>query len=126
MEKTDSRFLRIRRKIEFWTKRRRTVFIAVLLVCVIGLIFGEYGLLSILQLRREGTRLEAAITDAKIKQRILEERKDKLENDPLTLETLARKNCGLYKPGEKIFLFQDGDTNRSDNRITLDNFSLNQ
>ena len=121
MEKTDSRFLRIRRRIEFWTKRRRTIFAAVLLLCVIGLVFGEYGLLSMLQLKREGSRLEAAITEAKMEQRILEERKSKLEGDPLTLEKLARENCGMYRPGEKIFLFQDGDTNRADNRITLDN-----
>ena len=126
MEKPDSRFLRIRRRIEFWTKRRRTIFAAVLLVCVIGVVFGEYGVLSILQLKRETGRLEAAITEAKMRQRILEERKVKLENDPLTLEKLARENCGMYKPGEKIFLFEDGDTNRSDNRITLDNYSLNQ
>jgi cell division protein FtsB len=126
MDKTDSRFLRIRRRIEFWTKRRRTIFFAVLLLCVIGLVFGEYGLLSILQLKREGARLEAAITETRMKQRILEERKRKLESDPLTLEKLARANCGMYRPGEKIFLFQDGDTNRSDNRITLDNYSLNQ
>ena len=126
MEKTDSRFLRIRRRIEFWTRRRRTIFAAVLLLCVIGLVFGEYGVLRIFQLKREGGRLEAAITEARIKQRVLEERKVKLEKDPLTLEKLARENCGMYKPGEKIFLFQDGDTNRSDNRITLDNYSLNQ
>ncbi len=126
MEKTDSRFLRIRRRIEFWTKRRRTIFTAVLLVCVIGVVFGEYGLLSIFQLKREGSRLEAAITTAKMRQRILEERQTKLETDPLTLEKLARENCGMYKPGEKIFLFEDGDTNHADNRITLDNYSLNQ
>jgi cell division protein FtsB len=121
MVKPDSRFLRIRRKIEFWTRRRRTIFAAVLLVCVIGVVFGEYGLLSIFQLRREGHRLEAAITEARMKQKILEERKAKLENDPFTLEKLARENCGLYRPGEKIFIFQDGDTNRTKDRITLDN-----
>jgi cell division protein FtsB len=126
MEKTDSRFLRIRRRIEFWTKRRRTIFAAVLLVCVIGIVFGEYGILSMIELRRESGRLKAAITAAKMKQRILEETKVKLETDPLTLETLARDNCGMYKPGEKIFLFDDGDTSHSDNRITLDNYSLNQ
>jgi cell division protein FtsB len=126
MEKTDSRFLRIRRRIEFWTRRRRTMFAAVFLVCIIGIVFGEYGLLGIFQLRREGHRLEAAITEAKVQERILEERKAKLESDPFTLEKIARENCGLYKPGEKIFIFQDGDTNQTNNRITLDNYSLNQ
>jgi cell division protein FtsB len=116
MENPDSRFLRIRRKIEFWTKRRRTLFAAVLLVCVIGVVFGEYGLMSILQLRREGHRLEAAIIEAKIEQRTLEERKAKLESDPFTIEKLARENCGLYKPGEKIFIFEDGDSNQTNDR----------
>jgi cell division protein FtsB len=126
MEKTDSRFLRIRRRIEFWTRRRRTIFAAVLLLCIIGVVFGEYGLISIFQLRRDGHRLEAAIMEAKVQERILEERKAKLESDPFTLEWIARENYGFYRKGEKIFIFQDGDTNQTNNRITLDNYSLNQ
>ena len=127
MGKPKSRYLRVRRRLRFWTRTKKIIFFGVLTVCLVGVVFGEFGFLRILQLKREGARLEAAITSARMKQRLLEERKDKLENDPFTIEKIAREQCGLYKPGEKIFLFEYGDTtDHSTRSIALDNYSLNQ
>ena len=126
MEKLDSRFYRKRRTFPFWNRTRKLIFAGIVTVCLVGVIFGEFGFLRIIQLKREGGRLEAQIIDAKMEHRILEERKDKLENDPFTIEKIAREDCGLYKPGEKIFLFEYGDTTDRSTDHSLDNFSLNQ
>jgi cell division protein FtsB len=126
MEKLDSRFYRRPRAFPFWNRTRKLIFAGIVTVCLVGVIFGEFGFLRILQLKKEGGRLEAQIIDATIRKRILEERKDRLENDPFTIEKIAREECGLYKPGEKIFLFEYGDTTEKSTDQSLDNFSLNQ
>ena len=128
MEKSDSRFLRIRRELGFWTKTTKIIFVGVIAVCLFGVVFGDYGLLRILELRRESAHLEEEITAWTMKQRILEERKDKLENDPFTVEQIARQRCGLYRPGETIFLFQNVDSTEDSgpDRILLDKYSLNR
>jgi cell division protein FtsB len=128
MEKSDSRFLRIRRELGFWTKTTKIIFVGVLAVCLFGIVFGDYGLLRIIELRRERAHLEEEITAWTMKQRILEERKDKLENDPFTVEQIARQRVGLYKPGETIFIFQNPDSaeNQDRGRIPLDKYSLNR
>jgi cell division protein FtsB len=128
MEKSDGRFLRIRREFGFWTKTTKIIFVGVLAVCLFGVVFGDYGLMRIIELRKERARLEEEITAWTMKQRILEERKDKLENDPFTVEKIARERAGLYKPGETIFLFMNPDSteNTDPDRIPLDKYSLNR
>jgi cell division protein FtsB len=128
MEKSDGRFLRIRRELGFWTKTNRIIFAGLLVVCLFGVVFGDYGLYRIFELRKERGHLEEEITAWTMKQRILEERKDKLKNDPFTVEKIARERAGLYKPGETIFLFQNPDSigNSDPDRIPLDKYSLNR
>jgi cell division protein FtsB len=128
MDQSDSRFLRIRRDLGFWTKTAKIVFAGVLIAATVGVVFGEYGLLRIVEVRKERARLEDQIAYYTMRQKLLEERRWQLENDLFTLEKLAREKCGYSKPGEIIFLFQDEDsTQRADiERIPLDNFSLNR
>ena len=126
MPELDARFYRRARKPPFWTRTNKLIFLGIVTVCLVGVIFGEFGLLRIVQLKKESASLQAQIIDAKMRHRILEERKDRLENDPFTIEELAREECGLYKPGEKIFLFEYGDTTGKSTDQSLDNFYLNQ
>ena len=93
-------------KRPFWTRTRKLILIAVAAVCVMGVVFGEFGFLRILLLKRESGELQAQIVEAKMRQRILEEEKDRLENDEFTVEKKAREECGLYKKGEKVFVFE--------------------
>ena len=90
--------------------------IGVAAVCLLGVVFGEFGFLRILLLRRESGELKAQIVEAKMTQRILEEKKDKLENDDFVIEKMAREECGLYKKGEKVFLFEGADSASEDSR----------
>jgi cell division protein FtsB len=103
----EHKFLRIRRELHFWTRNAKVLLILVILLCIGGMAFGEYGLVRIVEAKKERHYLEAAITTAKMNQRLLEEEKAKLANDPFTLEKLARERCGFSKPGELIFVFPE-------------------
>jgi cell division protein FtsB len=127
----EHKFLRIRRELRFWTRNTKVLLILVALLCVGGVAFGEYGLVRIIEVKREGRHLQADITLAKMHQRLLEEEKASLANDPFTLEKLARERCGFYKPGELIFVFPEDSaaTPSALSRITqasLDKLPLGQ
>ena len=106
----EQKFLRIRRELRFWTRNTKVILIGVVLLCLGGVVFGEYGLLRIIEVKRDRGRLESEITEWKMKQRLLEDEKDRLTSDPFTIEKMARERCGLYKPGELIFVFPDDTT----------------
>ena len=127
----ERKFLRIRREFRFWTRSTKVLLILVILLCVGGMAFGEYGLVRIVEAKKERHHLEAAITTAKMNQRLLEDEKIKLASDPFTLEKLARERCGFYKPGELIFVFPEDSaaTPSALSRITqasLDKLPLGQ
>ena len=122
MAEFDSPLYRQERKRPFWTGTRKLILIGVVAVCLLGVVLGEFGFLRILVLNRESGELQAQIVEAKMRQRILEEEKDRLENDDFTLEKLAREECGLYKKGEKVFVFEGADSaSAGSHRIPLDN-----
>jgi len=110
MAEFDSRFYRKEQKRPFWTRTRKLILIGVTAVCLLGVVFGEFGFLRILLLKRESGELQAQIVEAKMRQRILEEEKDRLKNDDFTVEKKAREECGLYKKGEKVFVFEGADS----------------
>jgi cell division protein FtsB len=120
MEKPDSHFLRIRRQLGFWTRTTKFIVIGVAAVCVFGVVFGDYGLMRVIELKKDRAELEEEITSWTRKQRLLEERKHDLEHDDFTIEEIARNRGGLYKPGETVFLFEEEDS------ISLDKPSLNR
>jgi len=126
MPEFDSRFYRKERKRPFWTRTRKLIFVGVLAVCLLGVVLGEFGFLRIILLKRESGELQAQTVEAKMRQRILEEQKDKLENDDFTTEKLAREECGLYKEGEKVFVFEADSASEDSDGIPLDNCVLNQ
>jgi len=104
------RFLRVRPERPFWDKAIKLALIGVIGAAAFSIIFGNHGLLRILELRNEGRRLEEQIAYYKMKKKLLEIRRDKLENDPFTIEKLARERLGLYRPGDVVFLFLDADS----------------
>ncbi|MFZ1947473.1 MAG: septum formation initiator family protein [bacterium] len=114
-ESLEHKFYRFRRRLRFWTRNTKILLIGVIVLCLGGIIFGEYGLVRIIEVKRERGRLEAEVAVWKMKQRRLEIEKERLTSDPFTLEKMARERCGLYKPGELIFVFpQDSSLYRTD------------
>lgn len=106
----EHKFLRIRRELRFWTRNTKVLLVLVVILCIGGVAFGEYGLVRIVEVKRERRHLKSEITLAKMRMRLLEEEKAKLAGDPFTLEKIARERCGFYKPGELIFVFPEDST----------------
>lgn len=115
------RFLRIRRKFGFWTRTKRITLLLTILLCLYGVVFGDYGFMRIIELRRERSYLESQINLWKIKVNLLENRKRRLESDDFLLEKLARERLGYYKPGELIFLFPEPDSSDQSRLIGFGN-----
>jgi cell division protein FtsB len=81
------------------------LFIASLIV-VDGLV-GERGLLAMLRARREYDQLAATIDRQRADNARLRDEARRLREDPSAIEEVARRELGLIKPGEKVFIIKD-------------------
>ncbi len=82
--------------------------LAVLTVVVlIDSIAGEKGLLALIRARHELQALEQSVQAARLENQRLLEQARRYREDPATIEELARRDLGLIKPGEKLFIIRD-------------------
>jgi cell division protein FtsB len=89
---------------------RRTVQYVLLFVgCVLVLdgLVGDKGLLEMLKKRQEYRTLEQSLIDVREENARLREEARRLQEDPSAIEDLARRELGLIKPGEKLFIVKD-------------------
>ena len=84
-------------------------FIAVVLV--LDALFGERGLLEALRARRQQEALAISITRFKEHNiRLRDEARRLREEEPDAIERLARRELGLIKPGEMLFIIKDAES----------------
>ena len=92
------------------TRNRRIVQLLVLFVAVViivdGLV-GERGLLAMLRARHEYDELAASISRQRSENGRLREQARRLREDPSAIEEIARRELGLIKPGERVFIVKD-------------------
>ncbi len=74
---------------------------------VLDAMVGERGLLATLRARREHSELQATIARQRAENARLAEHARRLREDPGTIEEVARRELGLMKPGEKVFIIKD-------------------
>jgi cell division protein FtsB len=92
--------------------RRRTIqylLVAIGVVLLIDALVGDKGLLAMLQARENYRVLEQAVTDARAENTRLREDARRLREDPSAIEDIARRELGLIRPGEKLFILKDVD-----------------
>ena len=91
-------------------RRRQAIeYTLVLIGCLViiqGLV-GEKGLLTMLKARQQYRMLEASLVASKAQNARLREEARRLKEDPSAIEDLARRELGLIKPGEKLFIIKD-------------------
>ena len=77
--------------------------------CVLLLdgLVGEKGLVEMLKKRQEFRALEQALADIRTDNVRLREEARRLREDAAAIEDLARRDLGLIKPGEKLFIVKD-------------------
>jgi cell division protein FtsB len=91
-------------------RRRRVVHWLLLLVaCVIIVdsLVGDRGLLAMLQARHEYDALAATIAHERAENTQLRDQARRLREDPAAIEEIARRELGLIRPGEKVFIVKD-------------------
>ena len=91
-------------------RNRRIVHLLLLFVAsviVVDGLVGERGLLAILRARHEYDALSTAIARQRAENARLRELARRLREDPSAIEEVARRELGLIKPGERVFIVKD-------------------
>jgi len=91
--------------------RRRFVVPALILasVLIVDALVGEKGYRQVNAVERERAALDAQIEQLRLENAALRRRIVRLRHDPRAIEELARRDLGLIKPGEKLFIIRDRD-----------------
>ena len=76
-------------------------------VLVIDALVGDKGVLQMLKKRQELRALDQAVAAARTRNAQMRTEIERLNTDPAALEEIARKDLGLIKPGEKLFIIRD-------------------
>ena len=79
-------------------------------VLIIDALFGDRGLVATLRARQQYRSLEQALANSRADNSRLREDARRLREDPAAIEDLARRELGLIKPGEKLFIVKDIDS----------------
>jgi cell division protein FtsB/cell division protein DivIC len=74
---------------------------------VVDAIVGERGLLAMRSARRKYQALEARIAERRAENAALIERARRLRDDDRAIEELARRELGLIRAGERVFIIRD-------------------
>jgi cell division protein FtsB len=73
---------------------------------------GEYSYLELRRARAEAERQKAELADLRGQVDSLKAWADSLENDPATLERIARERFGMIRDGERLYRFVGPDPGR--------------
>lgn len=79
----------------------------VALVIVIDGLVGDRGLLAMMRARREYDTAAAAVARQRAENARLREEARRLREEPDAIEEIARRELGLIKPGERVFIIKD-------------------
>ena len=85
----------------------RYVLVAVTVVLLVDAVVGEKGLLALLQARKQFAAVERALEQSRDDNASLRQTARRLREDPTAIEAVARRELGLIKPGEKVFIIRD-------------------
>jgi cell division protein FtsB len=83
------------------------LLILVASVIVVDGLVGDRGLLAMWRARHQYDELAASIARQRAENNRLRDEAKRLREDPRAIEELARRELGLIKPGEKVFIVKD-------------------
>ena len=81
------------------------LFFAVMVI--VDALVGERGLLAMLRARHQYDELVSAISRQRVENARLREEARRLREDPAAIEEIARRELGLIRRGEKVFIIKD-------------------
>lgn len=68
---------------------------------------GDSGLLTMIRAKRQVDELAISIAKVRQENAWLREEARRLREDPSAIEEIARRELGLIRPGEKVFIIRD-------------------
>ena len=89
------------RQIAHW------LLLLVAAIIVVDSLVGERGLLAMLRARKQYEELAATIARQRAENARLRDEARRLTDDPAAIEEIARRELGLIRPGEKVFIVKD-------------------
>jgi cell division protein FtsB len=91
-----------------WRRRGVPLLLAfITLVLVIDALVGEKGFMESMRARRQYEQLARSLEDLKRDNARLRDDIRRLREDPAAIESLAREELGLIRPGEVVFILKD-------------------
>lgn len=85
----------------------RYVLALVTVILVVDAVVGEKGLLALFQARKQYQAVEQALAQSRTTNAQLREDARRLREDASAVEELARRELGLIRPGEKLFIIKE-------------------
>jgi cell division protein FtsB len=85
----------------------RYLIVSVGCVLIIDALVGDRGFLAMLKARQQYRAVETSLVGARADNAQLRERARQLREDPQAIEEIARRELGLIRPGEKLFIIKD-------------------
>jgi cell division protein FtsB len=76
-------------------------------VLVIDALVGDKGVLQMLKKRQDLRALDQAVDATRVQNAQMRTEIERIKTDPTAIEEIARKDLGLIKPGEKLFIIRD-------------------
>ena len=76
-------------------------------VLVVNALVGDKGLIEMMKKRDQYRALEQTLSRSRAENARLREEARQLKEDPAAVEDMARRELGLIKPGEKLFIIRD-------------------
>ena len=112
MVKDDNRLTSKRRTSQPNRSSRTRSLVRILLLFIAALILvdalvSDQGLLAMLRARRQSNQLAATIERQRDENARLREEILRLNEDASAIEEVARRELGLIRPGEKVFIIKD-------------------
>jgi cell division protein FtsB len=77
------------------------------IVLIVDALVGDRGFLAMLRARQQYDQLSATLERQRTENARLRDEAGRLRNDPAAIEELARRELGLIRPGEKVFIIKD-------------------
>jgi cell division protein FtsB len=90
--------------------RRKTIhflLVFVTVVLVVDALVGEKGLTESIRAGRHEAEQAAAVARLRLENADLREQARRLREDPSAIESVAREQLGLIRPGEMLFILKD-------------------
>ncbi len=109
MPRTPSTLLTSRKKTArpLWQKFLQYLLVFGSVVAIVVSVVGDKGLLELVRVRQQHRALEAALAQARAHNMRLRNDVKRLNDDPSSIEEIARRELGFIRPGEKLFIVKD-------------------